>query len=472
MEDYPVKSTPDLNGELGLVQTNRTGEVRELGLVDDAVFGQLDEDSPNYRNVSLFGTIALMMKTQIGLGVLSIPSVFDTLGMIPGIICLLVIGAITTWSDYMIGVFKLKHPEVYAINDVGGMLFGRVGREALGAAYVLYYIFVAGSGILSISIALNALSTHAVCTAVFVAVAAVIGAVFSSIRTLGKITMLAWAGCGSIIVAILVVTIAVGIQDRPAAAPQQGPWSSDWKLVGDPSFTDAISSIGSIVFAYAGTPAFFSIVAEMRDPRQYTKALIVCQSTITVVYIVIGIVVYYFCGSYVASPALGSAGVTMKKVCYGLALPGLCIGTVLLCHLPAKYVFVRILRGSKHLTSNTKTHWITWLSCTTGITLISYIIASAIPVFGGLVSLVGALFATLLSFHPYACMWLYDNWHLGKSKPTKTWFLMVGWCVFVMASGTLLVVAGTYGSVVSIADSYKESGGSAAWTCKDNSGSV
>lgn len=131
---------------------------------------------------------------------------------------------------------------------------------------------------------------------------------------------------------VLVVTIAVGIQDRPAAAPQQGPWSSDWKLVGEPTFTEAIASIGSIVFAYAGTPAFFSIVAEMRDPRQYTKALVVCQSTITVVYIVIGIVVYYFCGSYVASPALGSAGVTMKKVCYGLALPGLCIGTVLLCH--------------------------------------------------------------------------------------------------------------------------------------------
>lgn len=225
---------------------------------------------------------------------------------------------------------------------------------------LLDYIFVAGSGILSISIALNALSTHAICTAVFVAIGAIVGFVFSSIRTLGKITLLAWAGCGSIIIAsryqaqhhvnvfhranmclsVLVVTIAVGIQDRPAAAPQQGPWSSDWKLVGEPTFTEAISAIGSIVFAYAGTPAFFSIVAEMKDPRQYTKALVVCQSTITVVYIVIGIVVYYFCGSYVASPALGSAGVTMKKVCYGLALPGLCIGTVLLCHVcitPVKY---------------------------------------------------------------------------------------------------------------------------------------
>lgn len=53
MEDYPIKSTTNVEGELGLVQTNHTGEVHELGLVDDAVFGQLDEDSPNYRNVSV-----------------------------------------------------------------------------------------------------------------------------------------------------------------------------------------------------------------------------------------------------------------------------------------------------------------------------------------------------------------------------------------------------------------------------------
>lgn len=43
------------------------------------------------------GAAILMMKTQIGLGVLSIPLVFDTLGMIPGIIILLAIAIITTW---------------------------------------------------------------------------------------------------------------------------------------------------------------------------------------------------------------------------------------------------------------------------------------------------------------------------------------------------------------------------------------
>lgn len=73
-----------------------------------------------------------MMKIQIGLAVLSIPAVFDILGMIPGIICLLVIGAIITWSNYMVGAFKLRHPEIYGIDDVGRLLFGSIGREVMG----------------------------------------------------------------------------------------------------------------------------------------------------------------------------------------------------------------------------------------------------------------------------------------------------------------------------------------------------
>lgn len=52
---------------------------------------------------------------------------------------------------------------------------------------------------LSISVALNALSSHAVCTAVFVAVAAVVGFGIGSIRTLDRIGFLAWIGTVCII---------------------------------------------------------------------------------------------------------------------------------------------------------------------------------------------------------------------------------------------------------------------------------
>ncbi|KAJ0106959.1 hypothetical protein J7T55_011054 [Diaporthe amygdali] len=438
----------------------------------DAVFGEVSEDGPNYRSLGWMGTAALMMKTQIGLGVMSIPTVFDTLGIIPGIICLIVIGMITTWSGYIVGVFKRRHPEVYGIDDAGGLMFGRIGREFFGAAFCLYWIFVAGSGMLSVSIGLNAVSTHATCTAVFVVVAAIVGFLFASIRTLGKISWLAWVGVGTIITSIFILTVAVGVQERPAAAPKEGVWVSDFKLTNTPDFAGAISAVSSLVFAFAGTPAFFNIQAEMRDSRLYTRSLLVCQSVVAVIYVAIGTVVYYYCGSYVASPALGSAGSTMKKVCYGLALPGLFVTTILVTHLPAKYIFIRALRGSKHLNSNTVVHWGTWIGCTSGVTIVAYIIASGIPVFDGLVSLIGALLGTLMSFQPYGCMWLYDNWSQGKIERTKKWILMVLFSGFVVVSGTFLMIAGTYGSAVGIVNTYKESGGSAAWSCADNSNST
>lgn len=131
---------------------------------------------------------------------------------------------------------------------------------------------------------------------------------------------------------VFAVTISVGLEDKPADAPD-GPWESDYQLTASPSFADAAAALSSLVFAYAGTPAFFSIVSEMRDPRQYTKSLVLCQGVVTVVYVIIGIVVYYYCGSYVASPALGSAGQLMKRISYGLALPGLIVSMTLMTHV-------------------------------------------------------------------------------------------------------------------------------------------
>lgn len=55
-------------------------------------------------------------------------------------------------------------------------------------------IFVAGSAMLGISIALNAVSSHGTCTAAFVAVAAITACGLGSIQTLGKISWLAWVG--------------------------------------------------------------------------------------------------------------------------------------------------------------------------------------------------------------------------------------------------------------------------------------
>ncbi|KAJ5347595.1 transmembrane amino acid transporter protein-domain-containing protein, partial [Penicillium brevicompactum] len=262
-------------------QDDKKSNHSEQNPTHDCVFGELTEEGPNYRNVGFVGTVVLMMKTQIGLGVLAVPTAFDTLGIVPGVICLSLVACIITWSNCVIGTFKLNHPEIYSIDDAGALIFGRIGRGVLSVAFCLYWIFVVGSGAL-----------------------------------------------------VMIIVIAVGIQDRPASAPlTDTPWVSDYQIIAHPSFTQGIAAVSKIVFALSGTPGFFAIVSEMRDPRKYTQAVLICQVTVTAVFMTIGCVVYYYCGSYVASPALGSAGGIIKKISYGFAMPGLIVTTTICTHV-------------------------------------------------------------------------------------------------------------------------------------------
>lgn len=89
--------------------------------------------------------------------------------------------------------------------------------------------------------------------------------------------------------------------------------------------------------------------------------------------------------------------------------------------MPAKFIFLHILQGSRHLTSNSPTHWIAWLSCALGIVVIAYITASAIPVFDSLASLVGSLLGMMMCCQPMGCIWLYDNWWKGKDAQRSKW---------------------------------------------------
>ncbi|SGY39804.1 BQ5605_C003g02279 [Microbotryum silenes-dioicae] len=489
----------------------------------DAVFGIPRIDgAPNYVNVGWIRAAVFLMKSQVGLGVLGgshatvhkcsdiiglvrqksliiyqasavgVPFVFSAIGLIPGILGIIGLSMMSTWSSYVIGTFKLRHPEVHSIADVGFILGGRFGKELLGTLYALCEscryesplrnpalirflttdtLCICASGLLSISIALNALTNHGTCSVTFVAAGSIAVYFLSIIRTIDKISFLGWIGMVSILSAIFTLGVAVGVQDRPAAAPQTGPWDGHFQLVGHPKFYKALSALGTIVVGFGGTPAFFNVVSEMRDPKDFPKTVLLCQGSITFVYLVVGIIVYAFCGDYVTSPALGSAGPVLKKVCYGLALPALIVGSVIYLHLSAKYIFVRLLRGGPHLVSNSAIHWITWLSLVLGCVTFAFFIAEAIPVFSGLIDLVGSLFGTMMTLSIMGVMWLYDHLEERHSNTTWRYRALVAWNIWMIAGGAFLMVAGTYGSTVLIRASYA---GKAltAFSCAGNSESA
>lgn len=198
----------------------------------------------------------------------------------------------------------------------------------------------------------------------------------ASIQTLNKVSILGWIGFVSVMAAILIITIAVGIQDRPVTAPATGPWEKNISAFNsEGTFLGGMAAVSTVVFSYSGTPAFFNVIGEMKRPQDYDRSLYICQSIVTATYLTIGIVVYYYCGQYLDNPALGSAGPVIKKIAYGIALPGLFVSVIIYTHVGAKMIFVRLLRDSDHLTSHSFKHWAVWLGTVAFCVTCSFILA-------------------------------------------------------------------------------------------------
>lgn len=333
-------------------------------------------------------------------------------------------------------------------NVVGGPIL----REVSGGLYLIAYILCAGSGILGVSIGINALSHHAACTVWWSFLASVVVAATASVRKFHDIGWLTWAGFISIFAAVFIVVIGVTTLDRPAAAPQTGDFELGYFVIGTPTFIAGMSASATIFVSSAGTSAFLPVISEMRNPKDYNKAVYVCMSFVNAAYLTLSLVVYRWCGQWVASPSLGSAGQTIKMVAYGVGLIGLVVSATLYLHVAAKYLFVRILRNTPHLQANTVVHWATWLGCTFGLCSISFILAEAIPIFNYLIALTGSVcFAPLAIMLP-AWFWIYDHSDWKKGGVFKMIAYWLHWLMLLL--GAFMCVAGTYATVQLINEAY------------------
>lgn len=151
------------------------------------------------------------------------------------------------------------------------------------------------------------------------------------------------------------------------------------------------------------------VLSKMRNPKEFKKPLYISMSIVTASYLSLSMVIFVYCGKWIASPSLGSAGPRFNKAAYGIALVSLFITACIWIHVAAKYCFVRLLRGTKHLQQNSATHFATWFGCTFGLSAIAFVIAAGIPIFNYILSLAGALgFAPLTIVLP-ASLWIYEN---------------------------------------------------------------
>ncbi|KAK4549995.1 hypothetical protein LTR36_002962 [Oleoguttula mirabilis] len=385
----------------------------------DSAFGTVIVDAKMKLRYSQQAAIFLL-KMTFAAGVLSIPSALYSLGAVAVAIFILFWGVLNTYMAYIQRQYKMTHPSVHTVADAAYIATldlsnwskktAFIIRELTDILYIITWILCAGVSTLGLSVALNAVSKHATCSVVFGFVAYIVIASVASVRKIQHLGWVTWVGFGSMVTAILIVVI------------------------------------------------------------DFFKSVYVCMTWITTSYLTLALTVYAYSGKWVASPALGSAGPTIKIIAYAIATPRLIAGAMIYVHVAAKSLFVRALRGTHHLTENTKTHWAVWLTCTYGVGLAGWILAEAIPFFSSLVSLIGALGFGPLGICLPAVLWF----SLHKDLDKSTWAGRSAWLAnhFLFLVGLLVTVGGTYVIFVNINNLFNAGEVGSAFQCADNSGTV
>lgn len=138
-------------------------------------------------------------------GVLTIPSAMYVLGAFPGAINVLGWQALNTYCAIIQGNFRNSHAGCHSIADMAEHVGGAWCREVVGILFLVTFAIVGASGIFGASVALNALSSHAICTNYFMLVATIMVFILASVRKFEKISWLTWGGFISVYVAVFIV---------------------------------------------------------------------------------------------------------------------------------------------------------------------------------------------------------------------------------------------------------------------------
>jgi amino acid permease len=92
-----------------------------------------------------------MIAETISLGILSLPSVLAAIGLVGGLILVIGLGIIATYTGYIIGQFKLAYPYIHNMADAGEVLFtplgpraASIGREPFGTVQIIFLIMIIG----------------------------------------------------------------------------------------------------------------------------------------------------------------------------------------------------------------------------------------------------------------------------------------------------------------------------------------
>ena len=435
----------------GYDSSNKTEKEKDELMLEEQV--SVHEGVMKFKKLGWKKLTVCLIVEAIALGSLSIPSAFATLGMVPGVLLCVGLGLIAIYTSYVVGQVKLRYPAVDHYSDAVRLIWGRFGYELSGVMFALFLILLVGSHTLTGTIAwFRIVNETSTCALVWSVVSAILLFLLALPPTFSEFAILGYIDFVSIIVAIMITIIATGIE---AAGKPGGLAAVDWSPwpTAGTTFYEAFLATTNIIFAYSFAVCQFSFMAEMHTPKDYVKSIWALGLIEIFIYTVTGALIYAFVGNDVGSPALLSSGLTVSRVAFGIALPVIFISGSIIGTVAGRYIIERAFPNSPIRYIYNKRGWLVWVALITGITVIGWIIAEAVPFFNALLGLISSLFISGFTFYFPALFWFQllkeGKWNSGWKNIALS--IVNALCLII---GLLVLVCGTYASVEDIITQY------------------
>nr|OQO21896.1 hypothetical protein B0A51_10988 [Rachicladosporium sp. CCFEE 5018] len=440
---------------------------------------QLELEAGNaikYRTCSWQKTAALLFSEYICLAIMSFPYSYSVLGLVPGLILTVVVAGLVLYTSLIVWEFCLRHPEVKDVCDIGQMLFWNQKWAWYFTAimFLLNNTFIQGFHCLVGAKYLNTMTNGGLCTIGFSAIMAVISFVCSLPRTFSALARIATFSAFFTFVSVLLATIFAGIEPHPKGYPAMGEVVVLIVPAAGTTFVAGMNAFMNISYTFIGQITIPSFIAEMKEPKDFPKALWAVTIAEVILFSLVGAIIYAYTGTnYNTAPAFGSLGNELYlKVSFSFMIPTLIFLGVLYASVSARFLFFRFFGGTKHMTSHTVVGWAGWAGILAVTWVCAFIIAEVIPFFADLLSLMSSLFDSFFGFIFWGVAYLrMRRADYGAGFVTSRGAKSITGAVFnviLILIGLLFLTAGTYASVQSIIDGYNSASFGGPFSCASN----
>jgi len=125
---HTVKKDHTLDGNHSSAPAYQDSHDSQTGEVHDPYGG---------KKLGMVRTALIFFTNQVGIGILSLPAMLHTIGLIPGIITIISMGVLATYTAYILIQFYRRYPSIRDVVDVAKIMGGRPLEILVGVAHVL-----------------------------------------------------------------------------------------------------------------------------------------------------------------------------------------------------------------------------------------------------------------------------------------------------------------------------------------------